>query len=246
MVDYDVELLEAADAGDLTRLVNALENGANVDARVGGWDRTALMLACVPTRPPIMKALLDAGATVDLRGSHGETALILAAMGHRGEPLTLLLAHGADPTLADQWQKTPLMWAVDHAYHRQSDTSELVALLGAAGSRVNDHDKEGRTALMWAVEGMDSFDVSPATLAKLVEMGADVNATDPRGETAMFRLVRSIDHNLDLENGPRCVKVLVDAGADPNAVNSAGETPLRFVYPDNSLVLDLLRDLGFK
>ena len=45
MVDVNVELLEAAKAGDLTRLSRALEDGADVDARERGWERTALMLA---------------------------------------------------------------------------------------------------------------------------------------------------------------------------------------------------------
>lgn len=246
MVDVDVELLEAVKAGDLTRVSEALENGADVDARERGWERTALMLASSPTRPHIMKALLDAGAAVDLTGSLGETALILAASGRGGESITLLLTHGADPNMADRDQKTPLMWAVDPQFHHQSNTHESAALLITGGARVNDHDENGKTALMWAVDGLTSFDVRPATLATLVELGADVNATDPRGETAMFRLVRYIDSNLDLTSGPDCIKVLIDAGADPNAVNSAGKTPLGTVDPNNPLVLDLLRDLGFR
>ena len=99
---------------------------------------------------------------------------------------------------------------------------------------------------MWAVSGLVAFDVRPKTLAKLAELGADVNATDVNGETAMFPLVRYIDSNLDLTNGPDCIKALVDAGADRNAVNSAGKTPLGIVDPNNPLVLDLLRDLGFR
>lgn len=246
MVDLDVELLNAAKVGDLIRLTAALEKGANVDTRDGGWERTALMLASAPARIPIMAALLAAGATVNLQGSLGETALILAASGRGGESITLLLANGADSNLADFKQKTPLMWTVDPQFHRGTDTSESVALLIAGGARVNDYDVAGRTALMWAVDGLDAFDVRPTVLAKLVELGADVNATDHNGETAMFPLVRYIDSILDLTNGPRCIQVLVNAGADPNAVNSAGKTPLAIVDPNNPLVLDLLRDLGFR
>ena len=44
MGDVNAELLEAVKAGDLTRVSKALEDGADVDARERGWERTALML----------------------------------------------------------------------------------------------------------------------------------------------------------------------------------------------------------
>ena len=47
----------------------------------------------------------------------------------------------------------------------------------------------------------------------------------------MFPLVRYIDSNLELTNGPDSYTALVDAGADRNVVNSAGKTPLGIVDP---------------
>ena len=112
--------------------------------------------------------------------------------------------------------------------------------------RINDRDAAERTALIWAVTGTGTpFTVRHTVLAQLVENGADVNATDSNGETAMFSLVRSIDDALALQLGPQCIQILVDAGANRNPVNSAGKTPLAVVRPDNHLVIDLLRNLGF-
>ena len=54
----------------------ALENGANVDARDAGSGRTALMTASMHSAIPIMRALLEAGARVNLQALLGETALI--------------------------------------------------------------------------------------------------------------------------------------------------------------------------
>jgi ankyrin repeat protein len=245
VVDLDDEPLEAAKTSNLEAVTAALEKGANVDARDSGFGRTALMMASMHSAIPIMRALLDAGARVNLQAVLGETALILAASGRGGESIKLLLARGADPNLADREKKTPLMWMVDTQFHRGVDTSGSIAPLVEAGAQINDRDAAGRTVLMWAVTGLDSFDVRPTVLAKLVEHGADVSATDSKGETAMFGLVRYIDNVLDLENGPRCIQVLIDAGADRNAVNNAGKTPLAVVDRNNQLVMELLRSLGF-
>jgi ankyrin repeat protein len=245
MSAFDDELLEAAEASSLAAVKAALEKGADVDAR-GAGGRTALMTASMDSAIPIMQVLLQAGAGVDLQAGLGETALILAASGRGGESIEVLLANRADPNIGDRDKKRPLMWLVDTQFHRGVDTSESIAPLVRAGARINDRDAVERTALIWAVMGIGtSFDVRHTVLARLAENGADVNATDSNGETAMFSLVRYIDDALALELGPRCIKILVDAGADRNPINKAGKTPLAVVRRNNPLVIDLLRNLGF-
>lgn len=81
-------------------------------------------------------------------------------------------------------------------------------------------------------------------LAALVEHGADVDATDSNGETAMFALVRYVDDALALDTGPPCIQILIDAGANRNAVNDDGKASLAIVN-QNRLVRELLRGLGF-
>jgi uncharacterized protein len=244
MSAVDDELLQAAGASNLAAVQAALEKGADVNARDASG-RTALMTASMDNAIPIVQVLLQAGAGVDLQAAMGETALILAASG-RGEAIEVLLANRADPNIGDRDGKRPLMWLVDLQFHEGLDPSASIAPLVRAGARINDRDARERTALMWAVTGIaSSFYLRPTVLAQLVENGADVNATDPNGETAMFSLVRYIDRALALKLGPPCIQVLVDAGADRNPVNRAGQTPLAVVKPVNHLVIDLLRHLGF-
>ena len=98
MVDLDDELLEAAKTGNLAAVTAALEKGANVDSRDAGFGRTALMTASMHSAIPIMRALLDAGASMNLQAVLGERALILAASGRGGESIELLLARrGPEP-----------------------------------------------------------------------------------------------------------------------------------------------------
>jgi uncharacterized protein len=240
MTDADDAQLRAAQAVDLAAMTMALQNGANVNARDPSFGRTALMRASMHSSVPMMTALVDAGADVNLQATLGETALITAASARGGETLRLLLARGADPTIADRDKKTALMWMVDAQFHRQQDVTESIKPFIDGGVPVN-----AKTALMWAVKGFDTFDVRPTVLKALVENGTDVNAADSNGETAMFGLVRFIDNQFAIDNGPDCIQVLTDAGADPNARNNEGKTPLGVVHPGNAPVIELLKGLGF-
>jgi ankyrin repeat protein len=254
MSAFDDELLDAALANNLAAVKAALENGANADAHDTDG-RTALMVASLNKAIPIIQVLLQAGAGVNLQAEPlgGMTALIMAAIGHilSRETIELLLANGADPNIADHNKKTPLMWLVDTQFHGGGDTSESIAPLVRAGARINDRDAPssgavpGRTALIWAVSGDGPpFPVRDTILARLIENGADVNATDSNGETAMFNLVRNIGRNFATRPGQRCIQILVDAGADRNPINSAGQTPLAVVRSTKQ-VIDFLRHLGF-
>ncbi|HEY9708877.1 MAG TPA: ankyrin repeat domain-containing protein, partial [Oculatellaceae cyanobacterium] len=77
--NLELLLRKAAQSGNLTQVQAILAQGANVDAT----DRdgtTALMFAAHPGYTEIVRALLEAGANVNLRRKqHGLTALMLAA-----------------------------------------------------------------------------------------------------------------------------------------------------------------------
>ena len=60
--------------------------------------------------------LLDHGAFQDALDDYGHSALFLAVMQRRGDLVRLLLAHGADPLIADSSGQTPLEWARQHYF----------------------------------------------------------------------------------------------------------------------------------
>jgi ankyrin repeat protein len=96
----------------------------------------------------------------------------------------------------------------------QDGDVEAVTELIRLGANVNGRDKKGRTPLLWAAPARDN----PLMIHMLAENGADVNATDEDGETAL--MISASQSNAGN------VKALLELGAKVNAVNKAGRTAL--------------------
>src|SRR6516164_9660038 len=104
------------------------------------------------------------------------------------------------------------------AYHQ-----EIVPKLIATGVNVRARNRRGAEPLHYAADGRPGSrrwnpPAQAATVAHLIEAGADPNATDKSGVTPLHRAVRT-----------RCgaaVKALLEAGADPRRRNKSGSTPM--------------------
>ena len=80
--------------------------------------------------------------------------------------------------------------------------------------RINERDSDGNTPLMKASVFSD-----PTIASLLIENGADVNAANKEGKTALMIAARS---------SPHIIRLLLDNGADVNAKTRSGFTPLMF------------------
>ncbi len=201
-----------------------LDKGADPHARnkVGV---TALMAAAFHGNFAAVKLLLENGAETDARSADGQTALILADDANTAE---LLLENGSDINAADNNARTALMEA---ALVGEMDTA---GLLLARGADPNAADNDGRTAMIWAIlqedrltglelqndmtwkllktrcglykerPAVDTDAAMKDTVGLLLAHGAETNARDSRGWTALklagIRMKRAI------------VKLLVGAG----------------------------------
>lgn len=153
--------MQRATASDRARwaadeLRQALQRGDDVNAAdETGW--TALMIAAVTVQPQSVSALLDAGAHVDQRDHHGDTALIGAAsvrfnnLQMAAEVLGILLAHGASVDATNDLGESALMWSA------RAGNPESIKVLLKAGANPTHGDRSGHNALFYLRNARDNL-----------------------------------------------------------------------------------------
>ncbi len=169
----------------------------------------------VPVRWPACSVCWNWVFAVDTRDAQGATALLHACgAGHR-EIATCLLDAGADPSLAARSGVTPLAAAV--AARREP----LVALLLQHEVAVDQRLPNDATALM--VAAAMGY---PEIAEQLLDAGADVNAVDSAGRSALHAAAQfGFEHN-DSLRARRLFDGLLKRGADINHADHEGKTPL--------------------
>lgn len=130
----------------------------------------------------IVRQLVDCGADVNVKDSHGMSALAWAVTIGEINLVRQLIQWGADIATTDSRGRTPLMFLA-HLDVTCTAIYEIYSLLVDAGADVHAVDKFGETVLMWAAREDQSGLVS-----NLLEAGVDVNAKDKKGRTALVHL----------------------------------------------------------
>ena len=97
------------------------------------------------------------------------------------EEIVRLVQEGADVNAADEYGRTPLMYAAE--YNPNPDVSRFLIEKEA---NVNAASAGGRTPLMYAAE---KYNFNPDVLRFLIDKGANVNAASADGWTPLMRIV---------------------------------------------------------
>ncbi|MET0292218.1 MAG: ankyrin repeat domain-containing protein [Steroidobacteraceae bacterium] len=223
----------------------------------GNW--TALMYASRDGSFEAAKVLVEHGADLNLTDPDGTTALVFAIINYHYDLAAMLVQHGADPNVADTTGMNALFAAVDmktlpwtfgrpeQKGSSKVSAAELIDLLLDRGANPNarltkpllmrahtDGDPAvgpGATAYMRAAKAGDV-----QTMKRLVERGADPNATMNNGDTALMlaaglgwrdgnMAVPSRDVGTE-EEAMAAIQFCLDRGADINAAGGKKNTAL--------------------
>ncbi len=158
---------------------------------------------------------LEQGISPDVLSRQGYTPLMMAIRNESLPMVELFLEAGADAKIRNKYDETAIMLA---SYHGQTEIVKKLYVHGAA------IDHEGWNPLLYAATNGHN-----ETIALLLTMGADVNATADSGATALMMAVRGYH--------PKTVQLLLDEGADPGARNKAGDTALDWALKRNHQAL---------
>ncbi len=198
-----------------------LDRGADPNAR-DNQGQSALMIACMGASKELVELLLQKGADLNVVDQSGRSPLILACAPHergmRGvwmpnrhrinvPPWTYRMGQAPDM----QWQR---VLPPESGYDPRSD---IVKVLLKNNVDLNAKDRQGRTALSWAVSQGQIDAVSV-----LIAAGADVNAADNQGMTPL--IWAAMNGQLEI------LKMLAGKGAGPGG-RAADEQPRPYWPP---------------
>ena len=180
---------------------------------------TALHYAVILDKADVVRLLLDADASVDIKDLDGRTALHDATRTGRKRNVSLLLGHGADVGTTCRRGMTALHYAA-----AQSSRMTLELLLNAGASH-EARDVEGRTPLH-LVPTFESGYEGESILQTLLDAGALIDASDNFGATTLMIASKKCDIEL--------IEQLLDAGANADSADQDRRTPLLSAVEEGS------------
>jgi len=191
--------------GNTPMVRTLLSVGASVNVK-NRFKKTPIFYAVENGDEKLIKCLLEAGAgTNDRDRGYGFTPLHHAMWTNHCPAIELLLAAGSDPNTIDYGGETALFWA---------KSEEVVKMLIQWGGKVNVRNNQQRTPLHEEIRGGGSLAISFA----LLDAGADPNARDEKGKTALHFAAEKGD----IEN----VQHLLQNKSDPDIEDDEGNMPL--------------------
>ncbi|MBN8886842.1 MAG: ankyrin repeat domain-containing protein [Rudaea sp.] len=219
------DLPAAAQLGDAAAVAKLIDLGFPVDAH-DAKGASALMRAAGAGRADIVKLLLERGADVAQTTVSGATPLSAAVSARRQNVVEALLERGVTVDQRMPGGGTVLMIAAALGY------PDIVAALLARGADANAQDEHGTRPLHAAAQfAFAHRDTARArqTLELLVGKGAELDACDDRGDSALHILLgaraepRSVGDQQHLQS---LLSLFLVGRADVNLQDDRGVSPL--------------------
>lgn len=166
-----------------------------------------------------IKFLVETGADVNARNKDGDSVLFLAVRKNKKDVGDLLLSKNADIFASNTENNSPLRIALTQG----GDVQDWLI----TSQTLNASDGSGNSPLHYACE----WKLDEAVSA-LIQKGANVNAVNANGESALFAAVKA--------DSPSTINILVENGIITDTRSSLtrdhlGNTPLHYAVKWNSL-----------
>jgi len=220
-------LHRAVMSGNLNDVKMQLAAGADVNVRSdNGWTPLLLAAQYDYSGATVITYLLEKGADPNLPDSSGETPLMIVATRNNLAATTALLAYKASVYPRNQQKKTVLHLAAGAL--NATIVKALLAVrpeVGASSAgvdirevEIDVRDEQGRTPLLLAADNEGR--VPDEVMELLLTKGADINARDNDGNTALMLTAKS--------GSIAGVDFLIQHNANVNVKNQSGKTAIQF------------------
>ncbi|SHI84656.1 Ankyrin repeat [Mesonia phycicola] len=206
-----------------TKTIEYLLSLENVDINLRTHDaRTYLIWAAYSGNYPIVKYLVDHGADVNLKGSHGFGAITFAA--YAGVEDKKIYDYLTKNGLSIDQEALNGATAILLIMQKLQDLS-MINYFEKKGLDLHSKDEDGNGAFSYAAKG-GNLEVMKA----LIKKGVDYKSKNKSGGNAILTAsegIRGATPKLET------FKFLVEKGIEPNIVNKAGETPVILLSKNN-------------
>ncbi|SFU45726.1 Ankyrin repeat [Pustulibacterium marinum] len=248
---------------DIQYLVSLKETDINTITHDG---RTYIFWAAYKNNLPLVKYLVENGATVNLKDGHGIPLMNFATYGKVTDVAMYdyLIAKGADVQLTTKDGATVFLLAMQYIqddslikffeshglssetedangnnamfYAARSGNATMLKTLKARGINYKKQNKAGENIILYAAHGTRGGNANLETYEYLKGLGVPVNTVSAEGDTPLLLAAGNA-------KDPRVIQFFIDNGINVNATNKAGDNALINAAQRNSYdVVKILAD----
>jgi ankyrin repeat protein len=207
--DFDFEGMERSEKAFNERARQQTLTLMSLETMFPNEDARALAKAAGKGKIKKIEELVKSGVDVDAKGTQGATPLFWAMANYKG--FKKLLELGADPNIVYGDGNTVIHTAV-----RIKDSRFLEALLEHGANPNLKVESRGKWQTLESTPLFDALSQGKARIDLLLSSGADLNARDSFGDTAVMTAAGMGEFEV--------VHYLLEQGADYQIKNTAGET----------------------
>lgn len=191
-------LSNAAYRADEASVRTLLAAGARADAQGRrGCGPLCEAAASNSSSPGIVRALLDAGASVNTTDCWNRNALFTSGVSGKADVLATLLDKGPDVNVYETYGGDPLL-----VYVAQGGSANALDMLAKHGAKIDWPNARSCATALHAAARRGQLSAAK----RLVELGADLRATDSKGKTA---------RGIAMENGHTAVAAFLESRNTP-------------------------------